>query len=61
MAKKVSKSKTQTVNIQPSAPKSKRQVAQYDKIFQENLEKLLPLLIKEVWFFENFCGLRRSD
>ena len=48
MAKKVSKSKIQTVNIQPSAPKSKRQVAQYDKIFQENLEKLLPLLIKDV-------------
>ena len=28
--------------------KSKRQVAQYDKIFQENLAKLLPLLIEKV-------------
>ena len=51
MAKKVNKSKPQTINInpnQPPPPKPKRQIGQYDKIFQENLAKLLPLLIKEV-------------
>ena len=53
MAKKVNKPKPQTVNINPTQPqtpkpKSNRQVGQYDKIFQENLEELLPHLIKEV-------------
>ena len=52
MAKKVSKPKPQTISINPNQPqpppKPKRQVGQYDKIFQENLTKLLPLLIKEV-------------
>ena len=48
MAKKVSKPKPQTINISPNLPKPKRQVGQYDKIFQENLSKLLPLLIKDV-------------
>ena len=51
MAKKSHTPKPQTVNIQPiqpKIPKPKRQVGQYDKIFQENLEKLLPVLIKEV-------------
>ena len=51
MAKKSHTPKPQTVNRKPSQPKTpkpKRQVGQYDKIFQENLEKLLPILIKEV-------------
>ena len=51
MAKRVKKPKPQTVNINPNQPqptKPKPQVGQYDKIFQENLDKLLPLLIKEV-------------
>ena len=51
MAKKSHTPKPQTVNIksiEPKTPKPKRQVGQYDKIFQENLEKLLPMLIKEV-------------
>ena len=49
MAKKVNKSKPQTRNIKPiQQSKPTAQVAQYDKIFQENLDKLLPILIKEV-------------
>ena len=49
MAKKDNAPKPQTVNINPTKPtKPKRQVGQYDKIFQENLEKLLPLLIEKV-------------
>lgn len=51
MAKKVNKLKSPTVNAhlaQSQKIKSKKQASQYDKIFQENLEKLLPLLIKEV-------------
>ena len=49
MAKKDNIPKPQTVNINPpQTPKSKRQIGQYDKIFQENLAKLLPHLIKKV-------------
>ena len=51
MAKKNNTPKPQTVNInstQPQKPKPKKQSGQYDKIFQENLEKLLPLLIEKV-------------
>ena len=49
MAKKINKPKPQTISMSsPNPPKPKRQVGQYDKIFQENLSKLLPLLIKDV-------------
>ena len=49
MAKKVNKPKPQAISINsPQPTKPKRQVGQYDKIFQENLSKLLPLLIKDV-------------
>ena len=49
MAKKDNTPKPQTENINPpQTPKSKRQIGQYDKIFQENLAKLLPHLIKKV-------------
>ena len=48
MAKKVNKPKAQTIGTNPNPLKPKRQVGQYDKIFQENLSKLLPLLIKDV-------------